>query len=103
MDLVLILALHSRPEPRFQVSETLETRQVFGADVDGARTVVIDGSTLGYPREHLDRVSPGEYFVQAALNVYQTFHRADGRTSGRGGRGAGRLRRASRSSLPGAV
>jgi enterochelin esterase-like enzyme len=78
--LVLILALRSPPEPRFQVSETLETQQVFGADVDGARTVVIDGSTLGYPREHLDRVPPGEYFVQAVLNVYQTFHRADGHT-----------------------
>ena len=77
---VLIIAHRSPPEPRFQVSETLETQQVFGADVEGARTVTIDGLSLGYPRESLDGIPAGEYFVQAVLNVYETFHRADGHT-----------------------
>src|SRR5438105_2960647 len=75
---VLILAHRSPPEPRFQVNETLDTQQVFGVDVDRARSALIDGSTLGYPRESLDRVPAGEYFVQAVLNLYQTFHRAGG-------------------------
>src|SRR5258708_32613200 len=66
--LVLILAHRSPPEPRFQVSEMLDTQQVFGVDVDGARTALIDGSTLGYPRESLDRVPRGEYFGQAVLH-----------------------------------
>ena len=77
---VLIVSSNPQGEPRNQVNEGLSTQQVFGADVDGARTVTIDGATLGYPREYLDRVPAGEYTVQAVLNVYETFHRADGRT-----------------------
>ena len=34
----------------------------------------------GYPIHSLDQVPPGDYYVQAVLNVYQTFHRADGKT-----------------------
>ena len=82
MDSHVVLVLSSNPqgEPRNQVNEGLNTQQMFGADADGARTVSIDGATLGYPRESLDRVPAGEYTVQAVLNVYETFHRADGRT-----------------------
>ena len=77
---VLVLSSNPQGEPRNQVNEGLNTQQMFGADADGARTVSIDGATLGYPRESLDRVPAGEYTVQAVLNVYETFHRADGRT-----------------------
>ncbi|HLK66723.1 MAG TPA: alpha/beta hydrolase-fold protein [Bryobacteraceae bacterium] len=77
---VLIISSNPQGEPRNQISEGLSTQQMFGADVDGARSVTIDGATLGYPRESLDRVPAGEYTVQAVLNIYETFHRADGRT-----------------------
>ncbi len=77
---VLIVSSNPQGEPRNQISEGLSTQQMFGADVDGARSVTIDGTTLGYPREALDRVPAGEYTVQAVLNIYETFHRADGRT-----------------------
>src|ERR1700683_153964 len=77
---VLVIADNNRQEPRQQVSEGLETQQIFGADVDGGRSVTIDGSTLGYPRESFDQLPAGEYYVQAVLNVYETFHRSDGRT-----------------------
>ncbi len=77
---LLILANRNPPEPRSQTSEFLDTQQVFGVDVDGARSAAIGGSVPGYPRPSLDRVPPGEYFVQAVLNVYETFHRADGHT-----------------------
>jgi len=77
---VLVIADNNRQEPRQQVSEGLGTQQIFGADVDGGRSVLIDGSTIGYPRESFDQVPAGEYYVQAVLNVYETFHRADGHT-----------------------
>jgi Putative esterase len=77
---VLVISDNNRQEPRQQISEGLATQQMFGADVDGARSVVIDGSAIGYPRESFDQVPAGEYYVQAVLNVYETFHRADGHT-----------------------
>jgi S-formylglutathione hydrolase FrmB len=77
---VLVISTTGTPEPRFSISEGLNTQQMFGADAEGARTVSIDASTLGYPRRSLDEVPAGEYYVQAVLNVYETFHRADGRT-----------------------
>jgi hypothetical protein len=77
---VLVIANDNRQEPRQQISEGLATQQMFGADVDGARSVSIDGSTIGYPRESFDQLPAGEYYVQAVLNVYETFHRADGHT-----------------------
>jgi hypothetical protein len=77
---VLVIADSNRQEPRQQISEGLSTQQMFGADVDGARSVTIDGAAIGYPRASFDQVPAGEYYVQAVLNVYETFHRADGHT-----------------------
>ena len=77
---VLILAHRNPPEPRFQISEGLQTQQMFGADVEGGRSVTIDAAALGYPRNSLADVPAGEYYVQAVLNRYETFHRADGHT-----------------------
>ena len=77
---VLVISTTGTPEPRFSISEGLNSQQMFGADAEGARNVSIDGATLGYPRRSLDEVPAGEYYVQAVLNVYETFHRADGHT-----------------------
>jgi hypothetical protein len=77
---VLVISTDNAAEPRMQISEELETQQMFGADVEGARSVTIDGATLGYPRPSLDQVPAGDYYLQAVLNVYDTFHRADGHT-----------------------
>jgi hypothetical protein len=78
--LVLVISDNNTREPRLQISEGLETQQMFGADVEGGRSATIDGSTLGYPRPSFDQVPAGEYYVQAVLNVYETFHRSDGHT-----------------------
>ena len=79
--IVLIVATTSNnAEPRFRVSEGLDTQQIFGADVDNARTAVIDRSTLGYPKDSLAQIPAGDYTVQAVLNIYETFQLADGRT-----------------------
>lgn len=76
---VLIISTRSG-DLRGQVNEGLGTAQIFGTDADNARSATIDRSTLGYPRESLSQIPAGDYNVQAVLNVYQTFHRADGRT-----------------------
>jgi hypothetical protein len=40
----------------------------------------VDASAAGYPIRRLSDVPPGEYTVQAVLNLYETFHRSDGST-----------------------
>ena len=77
---VLIVGTSETPEPRSSVGEGLDTQQIFGVDVNAARTAIVDGATLGYPRDTLAQVPAGDYYVQAVLNIYETFHRADGRT-----------------------
>ena len=69
-------------EPRFQLrEEEASSAQFFGLDVDGWKpgtAVVIDATALGYPLVSLDQLPAGDYFVQAVLNIYETFERADG-------------------------
>ena len=77
---LLMLSTVASPEPRQAINEGLSTQQIFGADVAAARSGVIDGATLGYPRETLADVPAGDYYIQAVLNIYETFHRSDGRT-----------------------
>src|SRR3954462_4156383 len=42
--------------------------------------VVVDASTRGWPLESITQIPAGDYTVQAVLNVYTTFTRADGHT-----------------------
>ncbi len=68
-------------EPRLQVSRT--GVPFFGRDVEGLKpggVAVIDGTDLGSPLEHLSDLPAGDYYVQAMLNVYSEFKRADGHT-----------------------
>ncbi len=79
--LLLLLSTDSTAEPRNQISDINETQLVFGRDVDGwaaGRAAVVDVSVDGYPIERLSDVPAGRYRVQALLNRYETFHRADG-------------------------
>ena len=78
---LLMISTRGDAEPRFQIGEGLETQQIFGVDAEGlgsSQAAVIDSTTLGYPRESLREMPSGEYYVQALINVYETFHRADG-------------------------
>jgi hypothetical protein len=80
---LLVIAKTDRSEPRFQVGWGLNTQPIFGVDVEGLRPgepAVIDGSARGYPVESIAQIPPGDYYVQAVLNVYTTFRRADGHT-----------------------
>jgi enterochelin esterase-like enzyme len=44
------------------------------------QTAVIDARDLGHPMQSLRDLPPGEYWVQAFVNVYTRFTRADGHT-----------------------
>jgi hypothetical protein len=80
--LLLLISTNNEREPRFQISDSPATQQVFGLDVDGlapGSVTIIDCTAFGYPRRSLSDIEPGEYWVQALLNIFQTYHLADGR------------------------
>ena len=80
---LFLLSKNDNPEPRMQIDDTPRSQMVFGVTVDGLKPgqpVAIDGTADGYPVGSLKDVPPGEYTMQAVLNVYETFHRGDGRT-----------------------
>src|SRR5580692_7123228 len=80
---LLLLSTDPSAEPRMQIDDSPRSQMVFGTTVDGlapGQPVVISEAAAGYPIRSLNAVPPGDYFVQAVLNVYQTFHRTDGVT-----------------------
>jgi len=80
--ILLGIATEKSQEPRFQLhEEEAHSAQFFGLDVDNWKAgspAVIDSTTLGYPLKSLDQLPAGDYYVQAVLNLYETYHRADG-------------------------
>jgi len=80
---ILVMAREERPEPRFQITGNVESAQIFGVDVEHfapGMSARIDGKTIGFPLRSLGELPPGDYHVQAVLNVYETFHLGDGKT-----------------------
>jgi hypothetical protein len=66
-------------EPRLQIGRN--GAPFFGRDVEGLKPeqpAVIDATDLGSPVSSLTEIPPGEYYVQAMVNVYSEFKRADG-------------------------
>jgi hypothetical protein len=81
--LLLLLSTNPAQEPRFQITDSLNTQIVFGVDVENwnpAKPALVDARAFGYPYRSLKDVPPGEYTVQALLHKYETFRRADGHT-----------------------
>jgi hypothetical protein len=75
--LFLFVAHTNQPEPR------LHYQSLFGQDVHGAKAsqrIVLQDRVAGYPERSLGDLAPGDYVVQALLNIYTEFHRADGHT-----------------------
>ncbi len=80
--LLFLISTDASDEPRHQIDIGLNTQLVFGLDVDKwtpgtSRRVT---NERGYPLKTLQQVPPGKYRIQAVLNRYETFHRADGKT-----------------------
>jgi hypothetical protein len=81
--LYLLLSTDDDREPRFQISDQPDTQQFFGINVDGwapSTAAVFDSTVIGYPLDNLSRIVAGDYYAQSLLNIYTTFHRADGHT-----------------------
>jgi hypothetical protein len=79
--LLLIIAADGEKEPRFQVRPGVKAAQVFGLDVNGlepGEDAVIDAGVFGYPVASLAALPAGDYYVQAVLHRYETFHLATG-------------------------
>jgi len=78
----VILSDDDRREPRAQVG--IRGVPFWGRAVEGftagQAVSVVPGAddVIGYPLEDLSEVPPGTYQAQAFLNVFTTFHRADG-------------------------
>ena len=82
---LLFISDDGKAEPRTQTDQyrANSTKPIFGVDVDGLKPgvdVVIDDKVVGWPARSLKDIPPGDYFVQALINRYETFHRADGHT-----------------------
>lgn len=79
--MLLMISADGASEPRFQISDSPNSQLVFGIDVDGLKPnegAFFDESVFGYPLNSLAELPAGEYWVQALLNRYETFRRADG-------------------------
>ncbi len=81
--LLVLLSKDASAEPRMQIDDTPRSQMVFGVTLDGAKpgsVVTVSDDAFGYPIRHLSEVPAGSYTVQVVLNLYETFHRADGHT-----------------------
>ncbi len=81
--LLILFSTDPSAEPRFQITDSPRTQIVFGADVENLRpgaTHTVSQEANGYPIARLAGLPPGEYHVQALLDIYETFHRSDGHT-----------------------
>ena len=79
----VIITRDASREPRFQAGARYRGVPFFGVDVsqlNPGAAAVIDETTLGYPLRTLRDIPAGDYYVQAFLNVYTEFNRADGHT-----------------------
>lgn len=79
----LCIGTANQPEPRYLAGSYTKSIPFWGKDINQlppGKSVVIDTSVLGYPVSNLRDLPAGDYYVQAVLNVYTQFHRADGHT-----------------------
>lgn len=75
----VMISTTDQPEPRLQIGRV--GSPMFGHDVErlaAGTAAAVDGTDLGHPVWDLADVPAGEYWVQAMVNVYSEFKRADG-------------------------
>ena len=82
--IILLLSHDLAREPRshFSQEEPLDAPAIFGMNVDHlapAQAAIVDDRAFGWPARRLSALPAGDYFVQAVLNRYETYHLADGR------------------------
>lgn len=80
---LLLLSTDDTREPRFQVGAGVSAIAVYGTDIEdlaAGEEAVIDDSVFGYPVRSLSDIPAGQYYVQAVLHKYETFHLSTGHT-----------------------
>jgi hypothetical protein len=80
--LLVLLSNDPKEEPRMQIDDTPKSQMVFGVTVDTwtpDQPMGVGDNAQGYPRTNLKDVPAGDYTIQAVLNIYETFHRPDGK------------------------
>jgi len=80
--LILLLSTNNKQEPRFQFSFGLNTQLGFGLDVEGMKPdqeISVGDSAFGFPVRKISNIPPGEYYVQAVINRYETFNLKSGK------------------------
>lgn len=81
--LLLLISNNDEEEPRFQITDYVNTQIVFGKDIEDLapnEIVEFNGSEFGYPIKSLKELPEGEYFVQTLLHIYETFNLSTGHT-----------------------
>lgn len=75
----VMISRNAEREPRLQIGRA--GIPFFGRDVEQlapGEVAAIDSTGLGTPVASLSEIPPGDYYVQAFVNVYSEFRRADG-------------------------
>src|SRR6266849_3246741 len=75
----VMIARADTPEPRLQVGSWRSRTELLAVDAQGlqpGQAVTLDTLALSYPLKSIREISPGDYYVQALLNVYTRFQRA---------------------------
>ena len=78
----IMLTRDGQREPRFQVRRARGI-PFWGQNVENLRpgkTAFIDEESYGFPLRSISEIPPGEYYIQAFINIYTEFKRADGHT-----------------------
>ncbi len=81
--LILLLSTNNKREPRFQYNFGVDTQLGFGMDVEGMKPgqeILVSDSAFGFPVRTISSIPPGEYYVQALINRYETFQLKSGKT-----------------------
>lgn len=81
--LLLMFSNNDEKEPRFQISDGLQTQLIFGMNVENLKSSenqLFDQEAFGYPISNLKDIKPGTYYVQALLHVYEDFKLSTGHT-----------------------
>ena len=77
-----MLATNDKKEPRDQINFGLNTQLAFGVDVEGMKPgqeIIVNDSTFGFPVRSIKNIPPGDYYVQALINRYETFNLKNGK------------------------
>jgi len=74
----VFIAKNKDKEPRLAVTDTQDSQQIFGVDVENwnfesDEPIKFKLDTLGYPIESIKDISEGEYWIQTVFQPYQFF------------------------------